>query len=139
MNLNKNIGVQLPGIWKIIPLSVSLISLGIEYSSMITLDSMAWATCQSKHPPPLTCSLNYEQLGDICIRISTIPLSWYDAEEKCKREGGHLISISSASIQSALMNNIKEKIDKIHELEDEVLELQARHTNVVIDHIPAIN
>ena len=71
---------------------------------------MAWATCQSKHPPPLTCSLNYEQLEDICIRISTIPLSWYDAEEKCKREGGHLISIPSSNIQSALMNNIKEKI-----------------------------
>ena len=71
---------------------------------------MAWATCHSEYDPPLTCSLNYEQLGDICIRISTIPLSWFDAEEKCKKEGGHLISISSSDIQLALMDNIKQKI-----------------------------
>ena len=43
--------------------------------------------------------------------------------------GGHHSSLTAGSSSSKV---IKEKIDKIHELEDEVLELQARHTNVVI-------
>ena len=50
--------------------------------------------------------------------------------------GGHHSTLTAGSSSSKV---IKEKIDKIHELEDEVLELQARHTNVVIDHLPTIN
>ena len=56
------------------------------------------------------CSLNYERLGDSCIRVSTIPLAWGEAEVKCKEEGGHLISIMSSQTQTQLMDLIKMKI-----------------------------
>ena len=37
-------------------------------------------------------------------------MTWGEAEEKCKAEGGHLISITHSQTQSALMNLIKLKI-----------------------------
>ena len=42
--------------------------------------------------------------------------------------GGHHSSLTAGSSSSKV---IKEKIDKIHELEDEVMELQARHSKML--------
>ena len=64
----------------------------------------------SKYSPNV-CSLNYELIGDqTCIRIFTLPQSWQQAEDRCKQEGSHLISIRNSLIQSALRDYIRLKI-----------------------------
>ena len=59
----------------------------------------------------IVCSSNYELIGNqTCIRIFTLPQSWQQAEDRCKQEGSHLISIRSSQIQSALRDHIRLKI-----------------------------
>ena len=105
------IGAQPPGMWQIAPWCVrETVTIIHERDSYFISDSKAWGKCPSVIEPPENCSLNYERLADSCIRISTIALTWGEAEEKCKAEGGHLISITSSQTQSALMELIKLKI-----------------------------
>ncbi|GFQ74876.1 macrophage mannose receptor 1 [Trichonephila clavata] len=41
------------------------------------------------------------KLDDMCFKMfSGNPLSWYEAEESCKRQGAHLVSLSGTSIQA---------------------------------------
>lgn len=50
----------------------------------------------------LSCPENYNQIEDICVRVSPYKLNWYDAQLKCKSEGSSLVNIESANIQSEL-------------------------------------
>ena len=76
-------------------------------SDRFRFKSKSWGKCPSVIEPPEVCLLNYERPEDSCIRISTIPLSWEEAEEKCKEEGGHLFTITSSQTQASLMDPIK--------------------------------
>ena len=55
------------------------------------------------------CSDNYDRLEDLCVRVSPYRLSWDNAEAKCQSEGGHLLSITSQTLQLKLMLLIKKK------------------------------
>ena len=73
---------------------------------------MSWGVCPTRPEPPVTCSLNYELIGNLCLRFSTIPLSWLDAEKKCKAEGGHLLTMDSLAVQKSTKDTIKNRVAK---------------------------
>ena len=59
---------------------------------------------------PQICPLYYERIADICVRISSIALNWQEAENQCKYEGGHLLSITKSQIQLELRDLVQQKI-----------------------------
>ena len=50
-------------------------------------------------------------MGNSCVRISVLKLTWAKAEQKCKSEGAHLATIHSEEIQRGLKKLINGKID----------------------------
>ena len=46
------------------------------------------------------------------MRVSVIKLSWTEAEQKCKSEGGHLLSINNENVQFQVNQLINDKIEK---------------------------
>ena len=41
----------------------------------------------------LDCGSGYQFNGGFCYKLVTVRKSWYDAEDYCELEGGHLTSI----------------------------------------------
>ena len=46
---------------------------------------------------------------DLCVRISPYPLTWDEAEDRCKSEGGHLLHILSEAVQQGVVSLIARK------------------------------
>ena len=46
---------------------------------------------------------------DLCVRISPYPLTWDEAEDRCKSEGGHLLHILSEAVQLGVVSLIARK------------------------------
>ena len=46
---------------------------------------------------------------DLCVRISPYPLTWDEAEDRCKSEGGHLLHILSEAVQQGVVGLIARK------------------------------
>lgn len=41
-----------------------------------------------------------------CLFYSPIAISWYDAEENCQRQGGHLASVANGFMNSFILENV---------------------------------
>ena len=82
--------------------SYLLFSLFLDYKST------GW--CPSKIESPVSCSINYKLIGTKCVRVSVIKLTWGEAEQKCKSEGGHLLSITNAKLQLNVKRLINDKV-----------------------------
>lgn len=41
------------------------------------------------------CDAGWSQIGRACYQFSTLPMSWSEAQEKCRGEGANLITVTS--------------------------------------------
>ena len=60
-------------------------------------------------PKTELCGENYDLVHDLCVRISPYPLSWDDAQAKCKSEGGNLLHIINSEVQAGIQALIIKK------------------------------
>lgn len=89
---------------------VSICKTPYKNNLNVFTESSDWGYCPGHlYDKTEECSENYDRVEDICVRISPYRLGWEAAEEKCKTEGGHLLSILSEAIQMGVNRLLKKK------------------------------
>lgn len=58
------------------------------------------------------------QIGNLCYRPSSYPLTFDEAQSRCLSEGGFLAPVTSEAIQTELAELIRAKIDKLRSFQD---------------------
>jgi len=74
-----------------------------------TMQSSCSAIGGPETAPPLeqcTCDQGWDTFGDHCYFYGTDTKSWFDAEDYCKEEGGHLASVNTPAIQDYVLNEL---------------------------------
>ena len=56
-----------------------------------------------------TCDQDWEKNGDKCYFWSTAKKNWRDAEAFCKKQGGHLASVNSNSLNNFIVEGIRKR------------------------------
>jgi len=58
---------------------------------------------------PCTCDQGWDVFGDHCYFYGTETKSWWDAEEHCKEEGGHLATVSTPAVEDYVLDELKRR------------------------------
>lgn len=73
--------------------------------------SDSWTFCPDHlASQPADCPETYERMAGRCVRVSPAPLTWTQAEQTCREEGGHLLHVTSKELQEGVEGLIKEKM-----------------------------
>ena len=54
----------------------------------------------------VSCPLGWERKGDFCYFWSNNKTNWFDAEEACKRKGGHLASVKNREVHEYMVDKL---------------------------------